>query len=92
MEEFVSIEFDILFKVSFELCFETIIFEVNKDEVFSKIIWSIVCLFFGSQSRWSKPIAVITLAKFDLIIEHASALWNKPLSKRLILFLNFLAL
>ena len=27
------------------------IFEVNKDDVFSNIIWSIVCLFSGSQSR-----------------------------------------
>ena len=81
-----------MFKISFELCFETTILEFIKEEVFSNIIWSIVCLFFGSQSKWSKPIAVIMLAKFDLIMEHASALWNKPLSRRLILFLNFLAL
>ena len=53
---------------------DQIIFEFSNDDVFSYTIFSIVCSSFGSQSRWSNPIAVTTLAKFDLIIEHASTL------------------
>ena len=37
-EEFSLIASFILFKISFELCFETITFELSKDEVFSNII------------------------------------------------------
>ena len=32
-------------------CFETTIFELSKDEVFSKIILSIFLSFFGNQSK-----------------------------------------
>ena len=50
-DRFFLIDFFILSAISFEFCSETIIFEFNKDEVFSKIILSNVFRFFGNQSK-----------------------------------------
>ena len=53
--------------VLIEFCFDTIIFEFKRVDVFSNTIFSIVCSFLGSQSRWSLLIDVTTLANFVLI-------------------------
>ena len=37
--------------MSLDDCLEIMIFEFNNDDVFSNIILSIVCSFFGNQSR-----------------------------------------
>ena len=66
MDSFLLIEDLILSKIFSDSCLEIIIFDFNNDDVFSNIILSIFCSFFGNQSKWSKPIVVITLAKFFL--------------------------
>ena len=70
--------------VSLEFCFDTIIFEFKRADVFSNIIFSIVRWPFGSQSRWSLLIEHIILAKLLLKIFVASNRWNKPASIKLI--------
>ena len=55
------------------LCLATIIFEFKSVDVFSNIIFSIVCSSFLSQSRWSLLICVTTLARFffSMLVESS---------------------